>query len=123
MRTTLLLFIFIIGWLAAHAEEYPYLTFETTDGAKTSVSVESLSLTFSGTTLTAGSQTFDLSNLTKMYFSTADETTGIETLTVDALSEMTNIYDLQGKEIRKEQMEKGVYIIKTKQGTYKILRK
>ncbi|MBR6375482.1 MAG: hypothetical protein IKR91_04535 [Alloprevotella sp.] len=123
MRTTLLLFIFIIGGLAAHAEEYPYLTFETTDGAKTSVSVESLSLTFSGTTLTAGSQTFDLSNLTKMYFSTADETTGIETLTVDALSEMTNIYDLQGKEIRKEQMEKGVYIIKTKQGTYKILRK
>lgn len=41
------------GTLAMQAGDYPYLTFETTDGNKVSVSTESLTLTVSGTTLTA----------------------------------------------------------------------
>ena len=63
----------LVGVLAAQAEEYTYLTFETTDGTKASVPVEGLTLIISGTTLTAGSQTFTLSNLSKMYFSNSDE--------------------------------------------------
>ena len=46
----------MIGTLTAHAADYTYLTFETTDGAKVSVEASSLSITISGTTLTAGSQ-------------------------------------------------------------------
>ena len=45
---------------------YTYLTFEMTDGTKVSVATSSLTLTFSGNTLTVGSQTFTLSDLSKM---------------------------------------------------------
>ena len=111
-----------MGMLAIYAADYTYLTFETTDGAKASVSVENMTLTISGTTLTAGSQSFTLSNLSKMYFSTSDETTtGIEEITNAALDEATDIYDLQGHKVTKEQMRKGVYIVKTKNRTYKIV--
>ena len=116
--------------LVAQADDYPYLTFETTDGAKISVSVESLTLSISGTTLTAGSQTFTLSNLAKMYFTaTSETTTGIESidnLSIDRLlTKDAEVYDLSGKKLVKAtssngQLPRGVYIIKTKEGTSKI---
>lgn len=109
----------LVGALTMQADSYTYLTFETTDGSKVSVNITSLSLSVSGTTLTARSQKFTLTNLSKMYFTSGDMTTGIEQLTVD-MDEVTEIYDLQGKKVTKEQMRKGVYIIKTKQGTHKI---
>lgn len=102
---------------------YNFLTFEMTDGAKVSVAISSLTLTINGNTLTAGSQTFTLSNLSKMYFSNTDETTGIEETTCATLEEATEIYDLQGHRIAKEQMTKGVYIVKTKSKTQKIVVK
>lgn len=121
-KKALLILFTMIGLLPLHAADYPYLTFETTDGAKASVSVGNLTLSISGTTLTAGSQSFTLSNLSKMYFSTSDETTtGIEEITNAALDEATDIYDLQGHNVTKEQMRKGVYIVKTKSRTYKMV--
>jgi hypothetical protein len=110
-----------VGVLVARADGYAYLTFETADGARASVAVESLALSISGTTLTAGTQSFNLSNLTKMYFSNADETTGIEEVTDATLDEAAEIYDLQGRTVSREQMKKGAYIIRTKQKTYKIV--
>ena len=68
-------------------------------------------------------QTFTLSNISKMYFSDTDETTDIEEMTSDVLDEAISIYDLQGHQITKEQMRKGVYIVKTKSKTQKILVK
>lgn len=122
MKKLVVLLLMMMGTMAVHAADYAYLTFETTDGAKASVSVENLTLTISGTTLTAGSQSFTLSNLSKMYFSTSDETTtGIEEITNAALDEATDIYDLQGHKVTKEQMRKGVYIVKTKNRTYKMV--
>lgn len=127
MRKIVLLLMVLIGVLTARAEGYTYLTFETTDGAKASVPVESLTLAISGTTLTAGQQSFTLSNLSKMYFTETDEsmTTGIESLSSAALDEATEIYDLQGKKLptahsQVRQLPKGVYIVKTKDKTYKI---
>lgn len=121
MKKIFLMWMLIIGALTAHAEDYAYLTFETTDGAKVSVSVSSLTLTISGTTLTAGEQSFTLSNLSKMYFTTTDETsTGIKAITADDLNDITDIYDLSGRKIAKEQMRQGVYVVKTTNGTYKI---
>ena len=58
---------------SASAETYPYLVFETADGTKTEVSVESLKITVNGTQLTAGTQQFTLADLTKMYFSMGTE--------------------------------------------------
>ncbi len=122
MKKLVVFLTMMMGTLAIYAADYTYLTFETTDGAKASVSVENMTLTISGTTLTAGSQSFTLSNLSKMYFSISDETTtGIEEITNAALDEATDIYDLQGHKVTKEQMRKGVYIVKTKNRTYKMV--
>ena len=119
----ILLLMALAGTLTMQAENaYTYLTLETTDGAKASIPVESLKLTISGNTLTTDSQTFLLSNLSRMYFSMTDETvSGIEENTSAALDEATHIYDLQGHKVSKEQMKKGVYVVKTKNKTYKMI--
>ena len=123
MKKIVIIMMALVGALTVQAEEYAYLTFETTDGAKASVDVSSLTLTVSGNTLTAGSQTFTLSNLSKMYFSNTSETTAIEEITTATLDEAADIYDLQGNKVTKEQMKRGVYIVKTKSKTYKMIVK
>ena len=113
-----------VGTLPTMAESYPYLTFELTDGTKVSVSVSSLTLTVNGTTLKAGSQTFTISNLSKMYFSSTDETSGataIDELTADDF-EGKEIYDLNGHKLDSDaQLPRGVYIVKSKNKTCKIV--
>ena len=124
MKYLFLLLAIMISTLTAHAADYTYLTFEMTDGAKVSVEASSLNIAISGTTLTAGNRSFTLSNLSKMYFSASDETTGIDRIE-DGETEMENsataIYDLQGRKVTKGEMRSGqVYIVKTKSETYKI---
>ena len=122
MKRIVLLLMAVVVVLSMQAADYTYLTFETTDGAKASVAVENLTITVSGTTLTAGTQTFTLSNLAKMYFSASDEsTTGIEEIASATRDEATDIYDLQGHKVSKTQMCKGVYIVKTKSKTFKMV--
>lgn len=123
MKKIILLFTMMVGVLTVQADNYTYLTFETTDGTKASVSVASdITLSFNGALLTVGSQTFTLTNLSKVYFSTSDETstTDISTIMKADLDEATEIYDLQGHKVSKDQMRRGVYVIKTKQGTFKL---
>ena len=119
----------LMGALTVQAEDvYPYLTFETTDGAKVSVNTSELTLSISGKTLTAGSQEFMLENLSKMYFSKSDEsTTGIDSLEDAGVKQedVTAIYDLNGREVSTgglsvSQLPRGVYVVKTKQGTFKL---
>lgn len=110
-----------IGALTAHADSYTYLTFETTDGAKISVPASSLTITISGTTLTAGNQSFTLSNLSKMYFSASDETTAIKAISTTEMNEASEVYDLSGRRVSKDQMRSGqVYVIKSKDKNYKV---
>ena len=133
MKKYALIFMVLAGVLSIPAKPQPlpenegmgyaYLTFEMTDGTKASIATSSLTLTISGNTLTAGSQSFSLSNLSKMYFSNTDETTGIEEMPISTIDEATEIYDLQGHQIPREQMRKGVYIIKTKNRISKIVVK
>ena len=124
MKRIVLLLMAVVVVLSMQAADYTFLTFETTDGAKASVAVENLTITVSGTTLTAGTQSFTLSNLAKMYFSASDEsTTGIEEITSATLDEATDIYDLKGHKVSKAQMCKGVYIVKTKSKTFKMVVK
>lgn len=120
MKKLVLLIMLMTAAISAQADGYTYLTFETTDGAKVSVEVSALSITISGTTLTAGSQQFTLSNLNKMYFSNSDETTGIESITISTLDDDAEIYDLNGRKVAKDQLKKGVYVVKSKNGNHKI---
>lgn len=123
MKKSLFILMAMMGILTAQADDttFPYLTFETTDGIKSSVSVSSdQTITISGTTLTIGGLSFTLANLSKMYFSTSDQTTGISEIMKADLEEATEIYDLRGCKITKDQMSHGVYVIKTKKGTFKV---
>ena len=132
MKSFILGILMTVGTLPTMAESYPYLTFELTDGTKVSVSVSSLTLTVNGTTLKAGSLTFTISNLSKMYFSSTDETSGvtaIDELTADDL-EGKEIYDLNGHKIELQitnyelpKLPRGVYIVKSKNKTCKIVVK
>ena len=54
MKKLFLFLMLLLGTFTAHAEDFPYLTFEMTDGARVSVSTSSLTMSFSGTTLKAG---------------------------------------------------------------------
>ena len=121
MEKKLLLLTALMGTLTALAVDYPYLTIELTDGTKASISVSSnVPLNFDGTTLTIGSESFTLTNLSKMYFSTTSETTGIAEAQTISDDEVEAIYDLSGHQVTKEQMRRGVYIIKTRKGTSKV---
>lgn len=132
MKSFILGILMMVGTLPTMAESYPYLTFELTDGTKVSVSVSSLTLTVNGTTLKAGSLTFTISNLSKMYFSSTDETSGataIDELTADDF-EGKEIYDLNGHKIELQitnyelpKLPRGVYIVKSKNKTCKIVVK
>lgn len=114
----------LIGILTAKAANFGYLTFEMTGGEKVSVPTESLKMTISETTLIAGTKTFVIANLVKMYFSTSDEsTTDVDRIDSTTLDEAEEIYDLKGQRVTRTQMRKGVYIIGTKNKTYKIVVK
>jgi len=124
MKKIVLLLMTLVGALAVQAEDsYTYLTFETTDGAKVSVSVSSLPVTINldNSTLAIGNETFALADLSKMYFSTQSETTSIQEINSATIDEAADIYDLQGHKVTKAQMKKGVYIVKTNSKTYKII--
>ena len=122
MKKIVLLFLAMMGLSVAHADNsYTYLTFQTTDGAKISVPASQLKMTIRGNTLSTGSQTFTLANLSKMYFTATDETTtGISETTAATLDEATEIYDLNGRRIDNRNLPKGVYIVKAKDRTYKM---
>ena len=110
------------GSLAAHADDFPYLTFETTDGTKTSVGSSSLTITIQDGKLMVGAKVFSLADLSKMYFSVTDvtDTAGLEEVSIAALDNTAEIYDLQGRKVSKEMMKHGIYVIKTKKGTRKV---
>lgn len=126
MKNFLFLVCLISGILSANAADlvYPYLTFETTDGKKMSVEVSNLSLMLNGSTLNVGTQSFPLVNLTKMYFSVADETVnGICESVITSEDEIVEFYDLNGVLADKKQPLKGVYVAKMKDGTFKLVLK
>lgn len=124
MKKIMFFLMTMVGVLTAQADDatYSYLTFETVDGAKTSVAVTALpmSVTVTDGTLTVGGQTFTLADLSKMYFSNTNETTAIQEVKAADLDDDADIYDLQGRKVTKAQMRRGIYVVKTNGGTYKV---
>ena len=126
MKKVLLVLLMMTGMLTAHADSYTYLTFEKSDGTLTSVALSSLSITISGTTLTAGDQSFALTDLTKMYFTTADVTAIDEVNT--AVSGEVEVFSMSGIAMGKfttmqeamSSLRTGVYIVKSNGKTVKV---
>lgn len=124
MRKQVLTTLALAAMLPVSAQEaYSFLTIETTDGAKTNLSVETLTMSVGNGVLTVGDQSFPLANLKKMYFSNGNVITGIDQLTTDGTDEIVAIYDLQGRKVNKNDMQKGIFVVKTKQKTTKMIVK
>lgn len=112
--------------LNAMAGDYPYITFETSEGAKSSVAVTNdLQFSFANNTLTIANQTFALDNLSKMYFTTTEQSVATSIHTVEQVTEKAaEIYTLDGRKIIVSQMQKGeTYIVKSHNGTNKLIVK
>lgn len=99
--------------MTAQADDYPYLTFETSDGTVQSVSTTSLKLEISGDKLLVndGAQSFTLTDLKKMYFST-DDATAIESLTdkKQTTAESGLWFTIDGRMLSGKPSQKGIYI-------------
>lgn len=128
MKRNLLIGMFAIGTTAALAYDYPYLVFQTTDGNATSVEVSDLTISVNGTSLVVtngdGTQTFTLSDLSKMYFS---QTAGIDDIRDDN-GQAVEVFHLSGQRVgsfidlrsARQQLEKGIYLVKANGKTSKI---
>lgn len=112
--------------ISVTADEYPYITFETLEGVKSSVPVTTdLQFSFANNTLTIASQTFALDNLSMMYFTTTEQSVATSIHTVKQITEnASDIYTLDGRKIIASQMQKGeTYIVKSNNGTNKLIVK
>ena len=124
-KKILILTILTALTITLKAADYNYLVFTLTDGTTQSITASNLTFQFADGNLTAtsGSQTLTiaLASLAKMEFSN-DSTTDIHIVDRSALAidENADIYDLQGRKVTREQMKRGVYVIKTKNGTHKV---
>ena len=112
--------------LNAMTDDYPYITFETLEGAKSSVAVTNdLQFSFANNTLTIANQTFALDNLSMMYFTTTEQSVATSIHTVKQVTEnAAEIYTLDGRKIIASQMQKGeTYIVRGYHGTNKLIVK
>ncbi len=133
MKRLLIFVMMLTGTIGAFADDYPYLTFQKSDGTSQSVPVEGLTLSFDNGSLVAtnGSESysFALTELNKMYFS-AENATAIEELTATlpadgtvevftpagvSLGQYDNLKAAQGA------LSQGLYIFKTSGKTLKVM--
>ena len=103
------------------ADEFGYMVFTLNDGTMKSITANGLTLSFTDGNLSAKSGnnelTIPLNSLKVMAFSKNGVTAIGDTMADDDSEE---IYDLQGHRVTRAEMRKGVYIIKTKNRTYKV---
>ncbi len=128
--------LFIIGTCmsgpVAHADSYPYLTFQKSDGTTVSMESASLVMTFSDGKLIASngtdSQELTVADLSKMYFSESGAT-GIQDVDVSDADGEAEVFSLQGVSYGKfstvqsflNTAEPGVYIVKVNGKSQKIM--
>lgn len=115
----------------AMADDYPYLTFKKSDGTLVSVKSNSLMMSIKNGKLSVygASDHIELTvaDLASMYFSTTDETTGIEDIPaadtkgkLEAFSTLGVSYGtFEDIEALKKALPEGIYIIKSNGKTYK----
>lgn len=120
MRRLTFIVLFLVCILSIKATKN-YLTVELRDGAKLSIPVSTQKLIFSGDTLNVDNKSFTLSSIGKIFFSNIDESSDIESICKDDSSDIVGYYDLQGHRITKDWLKKGIYIVRTKRSSYKMV--
>jgi hypothetical protein len=133
MKKFLTIMAALLVALGMQAYDYPYLSFQTSEGTVQSVSVNELIITFSNGQLVLtnaeGTESFTLSDLSKMYFSQSNETAGIAGTDTD--NEEISVFTIGGLHMgtfqsvseAKASMKPGIYVMKTKSKTLKTIVK
>lgn len=131
-----LFFLLTLGAVAtAQADDYSYLTFQTSDGQAQSVASASLVITFANGNLVAtdnngATTTLPLASLSKMYFSS--ESTGIDAPSSSIpTDEHVEVFTLAGISLGQYEnlqqaettLAKGIYVVKSPSQTLKIVVK
>ena len=131
-RSILIVFGLMLTALNVWSNDYNYLVFVTNTGPR-SIAVEDLEMTVSDGKLVvrsgANGETFDLSTLTKMYFSDAAVVSinDVEAGKVQSVS----IHDLSGRlvgcypslDVARESLPKGVYVAKQGNKNFKLAKR
>lgn len=132
MKKFLIIMAALLISISMQAYDYPYLSFQTSEGTVQSVSVNELIITFSNGQLvltnTDGSQTFSLSDLSYMFFSKEQNTTGV-TRIEDVSNQTVEVFTLNGLVIgrfeslqkAKAELKPGLYLIKSNGKTQKVV--
>ena len=119
-----------MGTLQAQAYEYPYLVFQNAEGATTAMAIEQLTITISDgqliVTNASGTQTFQLTDLSKMFFTQTADLTGISN--TESENEAVEVFTTGGLSLgrfqdintAKTSLKPGLYIMKSKSKTTKI---
>jgi len=130
MKRLALATLITMGTLQAQAYEYPYLVFQNAEGATTAMAIEQLTITISDgqliVTNASGTQTFQLTDLSKMFFTQTADLTGISN--TEAENEAVEVFTTGGLSLGKFQdintaktsLKPGLYIMKSKSKTTKI---
>lgn len=129
MRKVLTVIMVLVGIATAMAYEYPFLTFQSNDGSSKTVSVESLSITVSNGQLVVtnadGTESFALTDLSKMYFSENGGSTVIAN--VDTGNDHVDVFTISGMHLgtfqtvdaAKASLKPGLYVMKSNNKTLK----
>ena len=116
---------------SAELYDYPYMAFQTADGIVKTIPVSSLSIVVSDgnlvVTYSDGSESFPLSDLAKMYFTTEAEVTKVQNPESTGSSEV-EVTSLAGVfcgtfpsvEAARQSLPAGMYIVKNSKETFKI---
>ena len=132
MKKTFIALMATLGVLTAQADDFEYLTFQTTDGTKVSMASTSLVITFENGNMIVSNgienQTFALSDLSKMYFSDETESSGIDETTLSEDNEAVEVFTLTGisqgsfDNLKQAQttLQHGIYVVKSQRQTFKI---
>ncbi len=104
------------------AEEYSYMQFTLADGTTKYIAASGLSFSFADGNMTAtnGSSTLTiaLTDLASMAFSN-EAPTGIESAETEVTAD-AEIFDLKGRKVAQgSKLPQGIYIVKTKDKTFK----
>lgn len=122
--------VMVLIGMSVSAEDYNYLTFETSSGTTTSVALSNLKITFANGKLvavnSATSTTLTLSELSKMYFSNTSST-GIESVSTSGNAPV-KVYTVTGMYMGEfatineatQNLKKDVYVVKADDKTFKI---
>ena len=125
MKKKLMTSALLMVMLSAQAGDYTYLNVEKADGTVISLTASDLTITFADGYLVAGSEKIAaLTDLSKMYFSNTEGTTGISSISDGedfTAGDADAVYDLSGRQLPQgSQLRKGVYIVKKNGRTLKM---